>query len=500
LRLEDEGMRAKKGKMVEIKEQVMGARSELDVFLTPGSVAVVGATERPGAWGSFIMRGLLSLSYPGKIYPVNRQADQVSGIHAYKDIRQIKAPIDLAVLAIPEEFVEEAITACGQKKVKGITIITAGFAETSQAGRERQERLAGLARSYGIRLLGPNVSGTFNLHAGFNASPAPADNLLPTPIAAACQGGYAFYDILSSGWSRGLGVGKFIHTGNECDLTVTDFLEHLGHDPEVKAIVMYIETIRDGRRFMDVARAVTKTKPVVVYKGGRTPGSARAASSHTGALSGKKEVYEGLFRQSGIITSPVMELLLPLGHALIERPPIRGKRVAIITMGGSWGVALSDALEEAGLAVPELSLGLQKALRSVGMPPRASTRNPVDFGASGLFISVDTPVALSREILSSGEVDALIVHGIGRPGMHAEDTPDEVRFFLDIEKQQIQGLNALEKEIGLPVLIGSHYNPWESQVVCDVNKQGIRIYNRLYETAQLLSLMHGQWRQRQDRG
>jgi len=342
-------------------------------------------------------------------------------------------------------------------------------------------------------------SGTFNLHAGFNASPIPADNLLPTPIAAACQGGYAFYDMLSSGRARGLGVGKFVHTGNECDLTVTDFLEHFGHDPEVKAIVMYIEAIRDGTRFIEVARAVTKIKPVVVYKGGRTSGSARAASSHTGALSGEKKVYEGLFHQTGIITSPVMELLLPLGHALIERPPMRGKRVAIITMGGSWGVALTEALEEVGLAVPEFSPRLQEALRSVGMPPRASTRNPVDFGASGLFLSLDTPLALGREILCSGEVDALIVHGIGRPGMHRDDTPDELRFFLDIEKQQIQGLSALEKEIGLPVLIGSHYNPSESQVVCDLNKQGIRIYNRLYEAAQLLSLMWDYWSKRQDR-
>ncbi|NVM25924.1 MAG: CoA-binding protein [Desulfobacterales bacterium] len=478
----------------------MGAKSDLNAFLIPESVAVVGATDRPATWGSFIMRGLLSLGYPGKIYPVNRQADQVSGVPAYKDIREIKGPVELAVLAIPEEFVEEAITACGQKEVKGITIITAGFGEISEVGRERQERLAGLARSYGIRLLGPNVSGTFNLHAGFNASPAPADSLLATHIAAACQGGYAFYDILSSGWARGLGVGKFIHTGNECDLTVTDFLEYFGHDPEVKAIVMYIEAIRDGRRFVEVARAVTRTKPVVVYKGGRTPGSARAASSHTGALSGNKEVYEGLFRQAGIITSPAMELLLPLGHALIERPPMRGKRVAIVTMGGSWGVALTDALEEAGLAVPEFSPRLQKALRSVGMPPRASTRNPVDFGASGLFLSVDTPLTLGHEILCSAEVDALIVHGIGRPGMHTEDTPDELRFFLDIEKRQIQGLNALEKETGLPVLIGSHYNPWESQVVCDLNKQGIRIYNRLHETAQLLSLIRNYWRKMQARG
>jgi len=474
----------------------VGTKSDLDAFLRPGSVAVVGATERPGAWGSFIMSGLLSLSYPGKIYPVNRQADQVFGIPASKDIGEIEGPVDLAVLAIPDESVEKEIRACSRKKVKGITIITAGFGETSTEGREKQEALARLARSNGMRLLGPNVSGTFNLHAGFNASATPADNILPTPIAAVCQGGYAFYDILSSGWTKGLGVGKFIHTGNECDLTVTDFLEYFGRDPEVKSIIMYIEAVRDGRRFLDVARAVTKIKPVVVYKAGRTPGSARAARSHTGALSGKREIYQGLFRQTGIITSPTMELLLPLGHALIERPPMRGQRVAIITVGGSWGVALTDALEEAGLSVPELSPKLQETLHSVGMPPRASTRNPVDFGASGLFLSVDTPFALSREILSSGEVDALIVHGIGRPGMYTEDTPHEWKAFLDIEKEQIRSLNDLEKKTGIPVLIGSHHSPWESQVVCDLNKEGIRIYNNLHEIAQLLSLMYDYWRKR----
>ena len=474
----------------------MVTKSDLDVFLNPGSVAIVGATERPGAWGSFIMNGLLSLTYPGKIYPVNRQAGTVFGISAFKNIGEIKGPVDLAVLAIPDEFVEKEIKACSQKGVKGITIITAGFGETSERGRKRQEALTGLARSNGIRLLGPNVSGTFNLQANFNASATPADNLLSTPIAAACQGGYAFYDILSSGWAKGLGVGKFIHTGNECDLTVTDFLEHFGRDPEVKSIIMYIEAVRDGRRFIEVARAITKKKPVVVYKAGRTLGSARAARSHTGALSGKKEIYQGLFNQTGIIISPTMELLLPLGHALIERPYMKGPRVAIITVGGSWGVALSDALEEAGLSVPEFSPELQVALHSLGMPARASTRNPVDFGASGLFLSVDTPLSLSRKILSSGEVDALIVHGIGRPGMHTEDTPDEWKIFLDIEKQQIRGLNNLEKETGIPVFIGSHYSPWESQVVWDLNKERIRIYNNVYDVAQLLSLMHDYGRKR----
>jgi acetyltransferase len=344
------------------------------------------------------------------------------------------------------------------------------------------------------------VSGTFNLHAGFNASATPAENLLQTPIAAVCQGGYAFYDILSSGWAKGLGVGKFIHTGNECDLTVTDFLEYFGQDPEVKSIIMYIEAIRDGKRFMEVAREVSINKPIVVYKGGKTLGSARAARSHTGALSGKKEIYQGLFHQTGIITSPTMELLLPVAHALIERPAMKGSRVAIITMGGSWGVALADALEEAGLSVPELSPKLQERLYSVGMPIRASTRNPVDFGASGLYLSVDTPLALGSEILGSGEVDALVVHGIGRYGMHTADTPDEWKISLDIEKRQIQGLNDLQEKTGIPVLIGSHYSQWESQTICDLNKQGIRIYNSLYELAQLLSLMVDYWGERPSSG
>jgi acyl-CoA synthetase (NDP forming) len=468
----------------------MALDHNLDVFLNPSSVAVIGATERPGSWGSFIMGGLLSRNYSGNIYPVNHQADGVFGIPAVKDVREIQAPVDLAVLAIPEQYVEKEIEACGQKQIKGITMITAGFAETSEKGKRRQKRFADLAHSFGMRILGPNVSGTFNLHADFNASGTPAGNLLTTPLAGACQGGYAFYDILSSGWERGIGLGKFIHTGNECDITVTDFLEYFGQDPEVKAVVMYIEALRDGRRFIEIAAKVTQIKPVVVYKAGRTPDSARAATSHTGALAGKREIYDGLFRQNGIITAPSMELLLPLGHALIERPPMRGNRTAVITIGGSWGVALTDSLVEAGLTVPEFSAALQNNLRSLGMPVRASIKNPLDFGASGQFLSTDLLMGLGREILISNEVDALILHGVGRPGMHTKETPEEWKIFLEIEKQQIRRFTALEDEFGLPVLIGSHYNPWESQVVNDLNKEGIRIYNRLYEISQLLYAMH----------
>jgi len=468
----------------------------LDVFLKPRSVAVIGATERPGSWGSFIMEGLIAREFPGRLFPVNRKGGQVYGRPAYKDVRQIEEPVELAVLAIPEEGVEEAVEACGEKGVQGVTIITAGFGEAVAGGRDRELALARRARARGMRLLGPNVSGTFNLHARFNAAASPAEHLRPSTLAAVCQGGYAFYDLLASAFSRKMGVGKFVHTGNECDLTVTDFLEYYGRDPEVEGVLMYLETVRDGRRFLEVASRVARQKPVVVYKAGRTTGGARAARSHTGALAGPRALYRGLLEQAGIVLSPTMELLVPLGHHLLERPPMRGRRVAIVTVGGSWGVSLTDTLEEAGLVVPELSGPLQQTLRSLGMPVRASTRNPIDIGAAGMLITVETLLPLARAVLSSGEVDALVLHGLGRPGMTDQNMPGRMKIYLMLNKQVMQAFAGLEREIGRPVLIGNHLSPFESQVVHDLNEEGIRIINRLDEIAQLLFLMYDFWLRR----
>lgn len=468
----------------------MPTKSELDVFLKPQSVTVIGATERPGSWGSFIMEGLLSRPYPGKIYPVNHQANQVFGIRAYRDVGSLPESPDLAILTIPEKAVEQAIEECGRKGVKGISIITAGYGEAVEDGKKRERELLRLARSYGMRLLGPNVSGTFNLHAEFNGSASPEMHLVKSKLAAVCQGGYAIYDLLAHAFSKGMGVGKFVHTGNESDLTTTDFLEHLGRDPEVEAILMYVEAIKDGKRFLEVARDVARTKPIVMYKAGKFGASSRAAQSHTGALSGIYEIYQGALAQTNILISPTMELLLPLGHALMERPPMDGNRVVILTMGGSWGVALSDTLEAEGLQVPELSETLQSKLRKLGMPVRASVKNPVDIGASGLFFDKELLFTLGRDILRSGEADAIILHGMARPGMLDENPPERLRLFLEINKEIIRGYAGMEKEFGRPVFIGSIFAPWESQVIYDINKEGIRIYDRLDEIAQILSLMH----------
>jgi acetyltransferase len=287
-----------------------------------------------------------------------------------------------------------------------------------------------------------------------------------------------------------MGVGMFVHTGNEADLTTTDFLEHIGLDPNVKVVVMYIEALKDGRRFADVAREISKTKPVIVYKAGKTPDAARAAQSHTGSLAGSSDLYDGALGQANVVSCPTMELLLPLGDAMLERPPMRGNRVVILTMGGSWGVALTDALGAEGLRVPELSAGLQSRMRELGMPIRASVKNPVDIGASGLFFDKQLLIGLGREILASGEANAMILHGMGRPGMLDEDAPERLRIFLEINKEIVRGYTELEKDFGIPVLVGSIYAPGESQVTHDLNEEGIRIYDRLEEIAQILSRMH----------
>jgi acyl-CoA synthetase (NDP forming) len=467
--------------------------TELDVFLQPRSVAVVGATERPLAWGSLIMDGLLAFPYRGKIYPVNHQSSMVYGIHAYPDVKSIPDPVELAVLTVPEASVERVVQDCCEKGVKGITIVTAGFGESIEGGRAREEVIAKLARAHGARILGPNVSGTLNLHAGFNGSPH--QHLLATPLAGISQGGYAFGDLLASACDRGMGLGKFIHTGNECDLQVTDFLEYFGKDPQVRGIVMYVETLRDGRHFLDVARRIGRNKPIVLYKSGRTSSGIRAARSHTGAMAGSKGVYRAAFQQVNVVLCPSMELLIPLGHALIERPPMRGKRVAIVTMGGSWGVALSDFLEEQGLIVPELSLSVQANLRSLGMPPRASTSNPVDIGAAGpLALSAETLIEIGRVIVATNEVDALILHGLGRAGFLREEKSSGRKMWMELEKEVMRGYDRLQQEFRKPVILGSHSSSWESQTISELQAEGLRIVNRLDEIAQILSRMYEYWR------
>ncbi len=491
------------------------SRQEIEVFFNPMSIAVIGATDRPGTWGFFVMMGLTGgavpgltkpreRTYKGEIYPVNRRAEKVFGIPAYKDVREISGEVEAAVISVPEEMVEEMIRACGEKGVKGISIITAGFGEAVEGGEQREAAMAELARSYGMRVVGPNVGGAYNLHSGYNTTVTASDTmgapeLKARPVAGICQGGYALFDLQVSAAGRNMGFGKFIQTGNECDLKATDFMEYFADDPEIQVLALYLESIRDVDRFRRAVERIGGGKPIVVYKAGRTEAGARAAKSHTGGMAGDDRLCRALFRQANIIESPTMELLIPLAHAALELPPMKGNRVAIMTYGGSWGVPLTDMLESEGLKVPELSPALQEELHGAGMPERASTRNPVDLGAAGMMaLPPETLLGLARSIIRSGEVDALVLHGLGRPVMLNEETMP-MKFYFDFETDLMRQFNALQEELRVPVLLGSHYDHRQSQAVHDATRRGIRVYYRLDEIAHVLGRMAAYWRRRNGR-
>jgi acyl-CoA synthetase (NDP forming) len=301
-----------------------------------------------------------------------------------------------------------------------------------------------------------------------------------------CQGGFAIHNVVNRGRSKGIGLGKFVHTGNEADLQCTDFLEFLGKDPETQVILMYIEGIREPRRFLKIARSVTPTKPIIVYKGGSSGAGNRAAASHTGALAGKVDIYRALFRQSGCIMAPTFETILELGHAFTFYPQLTGSRVGIVTMGGSWGVMLTDHMSRKGFRVPELSPSLQERLRDLGMPYRASTRNPVDFGAAGFTLVKEDRLAIMEALLSSPEIDALIYHGYGLKGMESDALPKWVRERQKDEEELLRKAVEVMRAHGKPLIIGCHMSHLESATVRNLVQDGIPVFSRLQDIADCL--------------
>lgn len=459
----------------------------LSFFFDPKGVAVVGASNKPGSWGYRITDGLIARGYKGELHLVNPNAREVQGLKAYPRLSQVPGEVELAIIAIPADKLWDALKDGAKKGVRGVVIITSGFGEAlGDEGKQVEEEMTRFCRENGIRIVGPNVSGIYNLHRDFCAAGENPRNLIPSNISFICQGGFAIHNVVNRGRSKGIGLGKLVHTGNEADLQCTDFLEFLGKDPETQVILMYIEGIREPRRFLQIARSVTPTKPIIVYKGGRSGAGNRAAASHTGVLAGNVDMYHALFRQSGCIMAPTFETILELGHAFTFYPQPTGKRIGIVTMGGSWGVMLTDHLSRKGFRLPELSPSLQKRLRHLGMPYRASTKNPVDFGAAGFTLVKEKRLAIMEALLSSTEIDALIYHGYGLKGMDSEALPKWVGERQKDEEELLRKAVEVMRAYGKPLLIGCHMSHLESATVRNLVQDGIPIFSRLEDIADCL--------------
>jgi acetyl coenzyme A synthetase (ADP forming)-like protein len=417
----------------------------LEPLLRPRSIAVIGASRRREAIGGAVLHNLIEQGFQGPVYPVNPTAGHVQSVPAYRDIEAIPGEVDLAVIVVPGAQVLEAAESCVRKGVKAMVVISAGFKETGEEGRKREEALRDLVRNHGIRLVGPNCLGILNTdpRVSMNATFAPVQ---PPPgrVAFSSQSGALGLAILDYARQLNLGISQFVSVGNKADVSGNDLVEFWEQDPGTDVILLYLESFGNPAKFTQIARRVARKKPIIAVKSGRTPGGSRAASSHTGALTGSDAAVEALFHQSGVIRTDTIEELFDTAVLLESQPVPAGPRVAILTNAGGPGIMAADACEYAGLRLATLDPKTVKGLRAF-LPPEASVRNPVDMIASADAPSYEKALRL---LCADRNVDSIIVIFV----------PPLVTGALDVARAILAGTAGTPKTI-LSCFMGSHGVP-----------------------------------------
>lgn len=455
--------------------------TSLDALFRARHVAVIGASRRPNTIGYQIVDNLLRHGYTGVIYPVNPGAQAVHSIAAYPSVLAIPGEVDMAVVVVPKEQVIDVVDECGEKGVKGLVVISAGFKEVGGEGTLREERLLQRAEKYGMRMVGPNCMGILNTEPRYrlNATFAPS---FPPPgqTCFLSQSGAMGVTILDYAQEYGIGIHHFASVGNKADINGNDLLEHWENDPGAKVVLMYLENFGEPRRFTRLARRITRSKPIVVVKSGRTKSGARAAASHTGALAGVDVAIDALLAQCGVLRAESVQELFDIAMALEEQPIPQGNRVAIVTNAGGPGIMIADACESNGLEVTELSPETQAKLREV-FPAEASVRNPVDMIASANPESYKVALAT---VLDDPNVDAAIAAFVPPLGVQQVDVAAAI-------VEVYQGRKPADKPI-LSVLMGRHGFP---EGRAELNEAGLPTYTFPESAARALSSMvrYRQW-------
>jgi len=417
----------------------------LDPLLRPRSVAVIGASRRRDSIGGAILHNLIEQGFQGPVYPVNPNATHVQSIAAYPSIADVPGPVDLAVIVIPAAHVLETAAACGERSVKALVVISAGFKETGEEGLKRERALLEVVRRYGMRLVGPNCLGIVNTDpkVSMNATFAPVSPPAGR-VAFSSQSGALGLAILDTARRLDLGISQFVSVGNKADVSGNDLIEFWEKDPGTDLILLYLESFGNPRKFTQLARRVARTKPILAVKSGRTPGGSRAASSHTGALAGSDAAVNALFRQSGVIRTDTIEELFDTAMLLASQPVPAGPGVAILTNAGGPGIMAADACESAGLTVAKLEAKTVKGLKAF-LPAEASVRNPVDMIASTDAPSYEKSLRL---LIQDKNVDALIVIFV----------PPLVTGAPDVARAILAGASGSKKPV-LSCFMGSHGVP-----------------------------------------
>lgn len=364
-------------------QEAEAERASLTAVFEPKTVAVVGASRDPASVGGALFRNLLRWGFTGTLYPVNPSAASITGVRAYASVAELPETPELVFIAVPSKYVVEVARQCATAKVRALCVLTAGFAETGAEGRASQKELVDVCRASGMRLVGPNCMGLVNtsgkvrLLGTFAPVEPPAGN-----VAMSSQSGALGLALMAQAGKLGLGVSSFISVGNKADVSGNDLLQFWESDEATDVILFYLESFGNPRRFARIARRVSRAKPIVAVKSGRTGAGARAASSHTAALASSDRAADALFAQTGIIRVDTLAQFFSVARLLASQPIPKGNRLAILTNGGGPGIIAVDAAVAAGLEIPQLSEATQAKLREV-LPAAATVTNPVDLIASG---------------------------------------------------------------------------------------------------------------------
>jgi acetyl coenzyme A synthetase (ADP forming)-like protein len=389
----------------EFRDRLFTAAS-IRPFFKPNAVAVVGASRKPGSIGYRILDELLRAGFHGAIYPVNPNAGTINSLRVYASVRELPEQVDLAILAVPRAEVLKAVDDCAARGVRALVVITAGFAETDQGGREFQRQLLEKVRGYGMRMIGPNCMGLLNTDPTVRLN-ASFSRVFPRTggLAMSSQSGAIGLAVLDLASEKRQGLSTFVSVGNKADVSGNDLLQYWESDTSTKVILLYLESFGNPRRFARIARRVGRNKPIVAVKAGRSSAGRRAAGSHTAALAASDVATDALFHQAGVIRAETLDELFQIGAALESQPLTHGRRVGIITNAGGPGILCADACEASELTVPELDATTQTALRRF-LPAAAGVSNPVDMVASAGPSSYAQAI---EAVLASPQIDAVIV-------------------------------------------------------------------------------------------
>jgi len=382
-------------------------------IMQPKSVAVIGASNENGKIGNSVMKNLINGGYKGQIFPIHPSADEIMGHKAYKSVKNVPQEIDTAVFAIPAKFVAGALIECGEKKIAGAVLIPSGFSETGNVAL--QEELVTIGRKYNIRMMGPNIYGFYYTPSNLCATFCTAYDVKGS-VALSSQSGGIGMAIIGFSRSAKMGVSAIVGLGNKSDIDEDDLLIFFEQDPNTNVIAQHCEDLKDGRAFAEVARRVSKKKPVIVLKAGRTLAGAKAASSHTGALAGNDKIYEDVFKQIGVIRARSLRDLLDFARGVPILPTPKGENIVIITGAGGSGVLLSDACVDNNLTLMPMPEDLDAAFRKF-IPPFGAAGNPVDITGGEPPLTYKNTVLLG---LSDPRIHALILgywHTIVTPPM-----------------------------------------------------------------------------------